>query len=138
MHSRQTDNDHIPVEVVGWCKGIKRGSHTITARVSKRGGPDDCYTGWTSNDYMEVWEPTSAEQSTISYMQRFAVANGVDTSGSLLSHRFKKRSPSTGLRILFYDILRVIGSASGKWCRWEVKVDGKSCPVPLAGSLHTN
>ena len=37
---------------------------------------------------------------------------------------------------MYYDSFRVMG-ASAKWCRWEVKVDGKSCTTPLAASVFT-
>jgi hypothetical protein len=48
---------------------------------------------------------------------------------------FTKKKASAHTRILYFDNLRVYGSA--KWCRWEAKVDGKSCAAPLAGSIYT-
>ena len=135
MHSQYNDNDHIPAEVVGWCQGIARGPHTLSVYVKSWNSNYDCYTGWASNDYMEVWEPTPAEQSMVTYMQRINTDNGSDGTSSVLSTSFTKKSSSSSVRILYYDNLRVIGH--GKWCRWEVKVNGKSCPVPLAGSVYT-
>ena len=132
MHSQGNDNDHIPVEVVGWCQGIKKGQHTITVVVSPGNTNSDCHTGWNSNDYMEVWEPTPQEQSMMTYMQKVGTDNGSDQSKSVLASSFTKKSSSSSVRILYYDNLRVIGHA--QWCRWEVKVDGKSCP---AGSVFT-
>ena len=70
------------------------------------------------------------------YMQKVGTDNGSDSHSSVLSHSFTKKSTKSSVRILYYDNLRVVGS--GKWCRWEVKVDGKSCTAPLAGSVHTN
>jgi len=96
----------------------------------------DCYTGWSSHDYMEVWEPTTAEQSMVTYTQRVGTDNSADASSSVNSLVFNKKSSSSNLRILYYDNLRVYGHA--KWCRWEVKVDGRSCPAPLAGSVYTH
>jgi len=136
MHSQNDDNDHIPAEVVGWCQGIARGPHTITVIVMRGNSNSDCYTGWASNDYMEVWEPTPAEQSMITYTQRVGTDSASDGTSSVLTTSFTKKSSSSSVRILYYDNLRVIGS--GRWCRWEMKVDGKSCAAPLAGSVHTN
>merc|ERR1719174_3222510 len=135
MHSQYNDNDHIPAEVVGWCKGIARGPHTLYVYVKSWNSNYDCYTGWATHDYMEVWEPTPAEQSMVTYMQRINTDNGSDGTSSVLATSFTKKSSSSSVRILYYDNLRVIGH--GKWCRWEVKVNGRSCPVPLAGSVHT-
>merc|ERR1719409_2668790 len=89
-------------------------------------------------DYMEVWEPTPQEQALISYQQKTRTDQGSDYSDSVLSFKFKKKKPKENwvMRILYYDNLRVIGS--GKWCRWEVTVEGGPCPVPIAGSVHTN
>merc|ERR1712032_44747 len=80
-------------------------------------------------------EPTPAEMATISYMQRVGTDTGSDGSSNILSHSFKKKTSTPHLRILYFDNLRVIGH--GKWCRWEARVDGKSCPAPLAGSVYT-
>ena len=88
MHSQNDDNDHIPAEVVGWCQGIARGPHTITVLVVRGNSNSDCYTGWSSNDYMEVWEPTSAEQAMITYMQ----AVGTDNPASLCCQPASPRS----------------------------------------------
>ena len=85
---------------------------------------------------MEVWEPTAAEQSKITYAQAVNTDKCDDYSNNLLGMSFTKKSEKSIMRILYYDNLRVIGS--GKWCRWEVKVDGRSCKVPLAGSVHTS
>ena len=85
---------------------------------------------------MEVWEPTPAEQKKITYSQVVNSDNGSDQTTSVRDMSFVKLSTKSSMRILYYDNLRVIGS--GRWCRWEVKVDGKSCPVPLAGSVHTS
>jgi len=136
MHTMLNDNDHIPVEVVGWCTGIALGSHNLRVYVTQHGGNSDCYTGWESHDYMEVWEPTPQEQSMITYMQRVGTDNGSDSSNNILATSFTKKSGAVGstVRILYYDNLRVY---RGGWCRWEVRVDGKSCPAPLAGSIHT-
>ena len=71
----------------------------------------------------------------MTYMQKVRTDNGSDQSKSVLVSRFTKKSSSSSVRILYYDNLRVKGA--GKWCRWEVKVDGKSCPVPVAGSVYT-
>ena len=85
---------------------------------------------------MEVWEPTTQEQSMITYMQKVVTSSAAEVSNSLHSHSFTKQLSSSSVRILYYDNLRVMGDK--KWCRWEVKVDGKSCSAPLAGSVHTN
>jgi hypothetical protein len=84
---------------------------------------------------MEAWEPTPAEQATISYMQRVNTDTSSDGSSNILTHTFKKKTSTSHLRILYFDNLRVVGH--GKWCRWEATVDGKSCPAPLAGSVYT-
>merc|ERR1719353_595346 len=135
MHSQQNDNDHIPVEVVGWCRNIGAGKRRLQIYITRGSGNADCYTGWNAHDYMEAWEPTSAEMATMSYMQRVGTDTGSDGSSSILSHSFKKKTATPHLRILYFDNLRVIGH--GKWCRWEARVDGKSCPAPLAGSVYT-
>merc|ERR1719482_1667199 len=36
MHSQQNDNDHIPVEVVGWCRNIGKGNHKRQLRLLHR------------------------------------------------------------------------------------------------------
>jgi len=138
LHSQNNDNDHQPVSIVGWCTNIKRGPHILTAYVSRNSGNADCYTGWSNQDYMEVWEPTPQEQALISYQQKTRTDQGSDYSDSVLSFKFKKKKPKENwvMRILYYDNLRVIGG--GKWCRWEVLVDSSPCPVPIAGSVHTN
>merc|ERR1712048_1275088 len=136
MHSQQNDNDHIPVMIVGWCQAIKKGPHELTVHISRNGGNADCYTGWHNQDYMEVWEPTKDEQKMLYYSQRMNTDNGVDQTHSYLDYTFTKRSEKSVMRLMYYDNLRVIGS--GKWCRWEMKVDDKSCPAPIAGSLHTS
>jgi len=135
MHSMNNDNDHIPVEVVGWCRSIGAGTRNLQVYVSQGSGNSDCYTGWSTHDYMEAWEPTAAEQATMSYLQRVGTDNGSDQSSNVLSLGFTKKRGNTHTRILYYDNLRVYGS--NKWCRWEVKVDGKSCAAPLAGSIYT-
>jgi len=136
MHSQQNDNDHIPVEVVGWCRNIGKGSHKLQVYITRGNGNSDCYTGWNAHDYMEAWEPTPAEQATISYMQRVNTDTSSDGSSNILTHTFKKKTSTSHLRILYFDNLRVVGH--GKWCRWEATVDGKSCPAPLAGSVYTH
>merc|ERR1719261_2354120 len=136
MHSQQNDNDHIPVEVVGWCRNIGKGNHRLQIYITRGNGNSDCYTGWNAHDYMEAWEPTPAEMATISYMQRVGTDTGSDGSSNILSHSFKKKTSTPHLRILYFDNLRVIGH--GRWCRWEARVDGKSCPAPLAGSVYTH
>merc|ERR1712146_709219 len=94
----------------------------------------DCYTGWNAHDYMEAWEPTAAEQATITYLQRVGTDNGSDGSGNVLSMAFTNKTSSPYTRILYFDNLRVVGS--NRWCRWEARVDGKSCAAPLAGRVH--
>ena len=84
MHSQHDDNDHIPVEVVGWCEGITKGRHIITVVVSTGNDNSDCLTGWGSNDYMEVWEPTQQERSMITYFQAVNTGSGVDQGSSVL------------------------------------------------------
>lgn len=37
-------NDHTPGMIVGYCKGVAAGSHTLKVHV--RGNSADCYTGW--------------------------------------------------------------------------------------------
>merc|ERR1711881_268502 len=71
----------------------------------------------------------------ITYMQRVGTQNGADYSSSVLSTSFTKKSSSSRVKIVYYDNLRTYGS--NKWCRWEVKVNGKSCAAPLAGSIYT-
>jgi hypothetical protein len=136
MHSQHNDNDHIPVSIVGWCQKIKTGPHILTVFISRNGGNADCYTGWNNQDYMEVWEPTKAEQKMIYYFQKTGTQSGSDGTNSVLNFKFTKQSTKSLMRIVYYDNLRVIGS-NGRWCRWEVRVDGKSCPAPIAGSVHT-
>ena len=136
MHSSANDDDHIPVAIVGWCQSVERGPHVFSVYISRNNGNADCYTGWSNQDYVEIWEPTELEQSMITYFQKTSTDNSADNSHSVLSMTFTKKSSTSVARILYYDNLRVIGS--GKWCRWEVKVDGRSCKVPLAGSVHTN
>merc|ERR1712032_1728873 len=75
MHSQQNDNDHIPVEVVGWCRNIGAGKRRLQIYITRGSGNADCYTGWNAHDYMEAWEPTPAEMATISYMQRVGTDN---------------------------------------------------------------
>jgi hypothetical protein len=135
MHSQNNDNDHIPVAIVGWCAKVKRGAHILTAYVTRNGGNADCYTGWANQDYMEVWEPTPQEMKLITYSQKLGTDNGADSSASVNSMSFKKLSAKSTIRIVYYDNLRVIGH--GKWCRWEARVDYKSCPAPISASLHT-
>merc|ERR1711977_594778 len=86
MHSQQNDNDHIPVEVVGWCRNIGKGNHRLQIYITRGNGNSDCYTGWNAHDYMEAWEPTSAEMATMSYMQRVGTDTGSDGSSNILSH----------------------------------------------------
>jgi len=138
MHSQNNDNDYQPVAIVGWCTSIKRGPHILTVYVSRSSSNADCYTGWSNQDYMEVWEPTPEEMKLISYQQKVRTDQGSDYSDSVLSFKFKKHKPNKNwiMRILYYDNLRVVGS--GKWCRWEVMVDSSPCPVPIAGSVYTN
>merc|ERR1719419_1717026 len=82
---------------------------------------------------MEVWEPSLDEMATITYQQLLS-SKGEDVSQALRTMNFKKQSEDTNLRILYFDNLRV---ATAGWCRWELLVDGKSCPTPLAGTVHT-
>lgn len=138
LHAQSNDNDHNPVAVVGWCKNIGVGTHEVTVNVQSSNENFDCYTGWATHDYMEVWEPLPEEQKLVSYFQAVGTDSSADKSNALLSLAFTKvndASKST-LRILYYDNLRNIGH--GTVCRWETLVDGKSCPVPIAGSLHTH
>ena len=134
LHSRHVGNGHIPAHVVGWCKGIKAGLHTVTVMVTDSSSNSNCETGWGASDYMEVWEPTPKEQAMMTYVQKFNTNSGTGASNSALSSSFTKMLSSTSVRILYYDNLRVVGD--NKWCRWEVKVDGLSCSAPLAASVN--
>ena len=134
MRSSFGKNEHVPVEVVGWCQGIEKGPHSITVMVTKSSSDSSCETGWGTSDYMEVWEPTQEEQALVMYMQKANTNSASDASSSLLTYSFTKRSSYSSVRILYYDNLRVEGDH--KWCRWEVKVDGMSCAAPLAASIY--
>eukprot|EP00497_Spongosphaera_streptacantha_P003414 TRINITY_DN40_c0_g1_i1.p1 TRINITY_DN40_c0_g1~~TRINITY_DN40_c0_g1_i1.p1 ORF type:complete len:562 (-),score=131.71 TRINITY_DN40_c0_g1_i1:146-1831(-) len=133
MHSNKNENDHIPMEMVGWCKNLAAGRHVLTVKVEKTQSSSDCHTGWNTNEYMEVWEPTADELSMITYSQLLS-SKGDDVNPAIRTMNFKKKEEDTNLRILYFDNLRV---ATAGWCRWELKVDGESCPTPLAGSVHT-
>merc|ERR1711964_467767 len=61
--------------------------------------------------------------------------HSADASNNILSTTFTKKQAATTTRILYFDNLRTYGSE--KWCRWEARVDGKSCAAPLAGSVYT-
>merc|ERR1712203_247335 len=122
------DDDHIAVTIIGWCQSIKKGPHYLTIYVSNSGSNSDCYTGHANQDYLEVWEPTKDDQ-------KMNTQSGTDQTHSYQDFTFTKRSDKSVMRLLFYDNLRVIGH--GKWCRWEMKVDDKSCPAPIAGSVYT-
>jgi len=130
------DNNHIPVEMVGWCNNISQGEHTLSAVVSQREGHADCYTGWQTSEYMEIWEPSPEERAltTVMQLEKNAGNNGAE-SGTIRTMTFNKKHADSNVRILYVDNFRVIGN--GAWCRWEVKVDGQSCPAPLATTVHT-
>ncbi len=50
--------------------------------------------------------------------------------------RFTKAKTNTKIRISYTDNLRTYGSAKG--CRWEIRVDGRSCPnQALVYDVHT-
>lgn len=71
--------------------------------------------------------------------------DGID-AGAVVSRSltFQKRRPDTAVRIAWVDNLRVVGPNAA--CRWELKIDGKSCSSPgalvfdlyaaLAGDQH--
>ena len=74
----------------------------------------------------------------VTYQQRVGTDDSSSSSSKpVATTTFNKQSSSSGLRILYFDNLRVFARGEDAWCRWEVKVDGKSCKVPLAGSVHT-
>jgi len=136
LNSMPNEQDHIPVEMTGWCENIAAGSHTLTINVSQGNSEADCYTGWETNEYMEVWEPSPEERSYITYLQQgVSTIFDEDNSAALMTMTFEKQSVASTLRILYFDNFRVVGN--GRWCRWEVKIDGASCPAPLAASVHT-
>jgi len=91
MHSSKNDDDHIPVAITGWCQSIMRGPHMLSVFVSRNSGNADCYTGWSNQDYMEVWEPTAEEQKMIYYFQKVGTDRGNDSSNSVLSFTFTKK-----------------------------------------------
>jgi len=112
------------------------GVHVSTAKAYFDNA--DCFTGWGASEYMEVWEPTQQEQAMVTYQQKVGTDDNSDsTTRPVATATFNKQSSSSGLRILYFDNLRVISTGGDAWCRWEVKVDSKSCKVPLAGSVHT-
>ena len=134
MQAQRYDKDFIPVELVGWCQNIKRGPHNITVRAQSVNGTN-CRATYESSNYLEVWEPTPQEQAMITYVQNVSTDTKDNKSSSVLSHTFAKNSSSSSIRILYHDNLGVVGNDT--WCRWEVKVDGKSCKQPLAGLVFT-
>lgn len=140
MHTYKNDNNHIPVQMVGWCRGLARGPHTLTVMVGERESQADCYTGWVTGDYFEVWEPLPAERALVQYKQFYASNRGEDDTVNVPGRdfTFTKKKRMSNIRILYYDNFRVISNSGGRWCRWEIKVDGYSCQIPLANTVHTN
>jgi len=136
VHTNKNDNDHIPVGMVNWCKGIAAGEHTLTVRLREREAAADCYTGWETYDYMEVWEPTADEQTLITYLQGHHKVDGGENKA--MAHRtftFVKKEANTNVRITYFDNFRTI--KHGQWCRWEVRVDNKSCTNKIANNQYT-
>jgi len=72
----------------------------------------------------------------------YATGNGPydDTNVGQIKSRvlsFSKAKTNTKIRISYTDNLRVLGS--GKTCRWEIRVDGTSCPSQaLVYDYYTN
>ena len=73
----------------------------------------------------------------MTYQQRVGTDDNSDsTTKPVATATFNKQSSSSGLRILYFDNLRVFARTEDAWCRWEVKVDGLSCAAPLAASVN--
>merc|ERR1712139_151915 len=76
--SSTADNDHTPHAMVGSCKGISAGSHTMTIALSRNGGAD-CYTGWSASGARDAFFLEAEElnpKGPITVAMRTATSDG--------------------------------------------------------------
>jgi len=74
---------------------------------------------------------------TIAYNTSNGPMDGLDV-GQIVTRvlTFNKTQVSTKIRILYADDFRNQGVAGGA-CRWEIKIDGTSCPQPLINDYYS-
>jgi len=149
-HVAGSENTHRFHAIIGYCNGVKKGTHKIQAYVGQINGGADCYTGWNSGS---SWTLASEEIAKLvapppppapkpvpggAYIFKHGPQDGRDSgdiSGRTLT--FKKKSAKTRLMITYNDNLRVYGN--GKACRWVVKVDGGNCKNGIiATDMHVS
>lgn len=76
-----------------------------------------------------AWACSSDAVRTSTYATGNGPQSGID-SGQLLSRvlTVTKAEPDTDLRISYTDNFRVLGGVAGSAARWELRIDGASCP----------
>jgi len=109
-------------------------------------GSNDCYTGWESNFHLEVEEVSVNGGGADDDTGRFVLMGYGNVNGNhdgrdngYINNRvlkFKKFQAESIIRFAYSDNLRVHGH--GKWCKWELKVNGQPCKDNLSGNRHTN
>jgi hypothetical protein len=100
-------------------------------------GSSDCYTGWEGSFHLEAEEVDAREGYGRTYFMRAASNNADGRDNGVINFRtltFKKIKKESIVRMLYSDVLRVHGHA--KWCKWELKVNGKSCKEALTGTRY--
>jgi hypothetical protein len=126
-------NLHRPRVVMGYCKNINHGHHTMQIFVqSTPGYHADCYTGWYANQMsftMEATEIPRAHRSLgLTYRTSYNGADGRDNG--YVTYRnlnFYKSSDASVMRLMYNDNLRTHAGSGGHSCRWTIKVDGRDC-----------
>lgn len=149
VHTNASENDHVPGAFMGYCLGISKGKHTLKAGVQS-GGNHDCYTGWESNFYLEVREIAVEKLEGNTFNKDKEIGSGIyyyHRAGNNVDGRdngyvnwrvlkFDKYldKDSSHLRLTYSDNLRVHGH--GKWCKWELHIDGKPCAQNISGNKY--
>jgi hypothetical protein len=139
MHVQGNHNDHAPHALLGYCDGVPAGKHSLKVFVGQSPGysGSDCYTGWTSKSswVLEGREIHPAKDLWFS-KEGHGPQDGRD-AGVIKGRTFEftKKQSSSRMMLTYNDNLRVYGH--NKACRWEIFVDGRSCPSGrIAGDIY--
>ncbi len=131
-------NYHQHRTITGICPGIAAGPIVVEPWLEQCPGYgiDDCYTGWLSTTSIIVEE--LPQDGRVAYGAWDSINRQEDATNPLpISVTYTKQDPASWLDLSFTSVLRTSGVA-GACCRWNLRVNGASCEVPVNGNVYIN